>query len=567
MLDLREYQQQALDITFEKLSQGINKQVHVLATGLGKTVIFSHIIDQNNTRTGKKSLVLAHREELLEQAKDKILKINPNLSVAIEMAEQKAEPDADVIVASVATLGRNNSKRLLKFNPKDFSTIVVDEAHHSSADSYKNVLRHFGVLKGEQESDFDWNKDCLLLGVTATPNRMDNKGIDQIFDEVVFNFGIIDGIKDGWLSRIRAYRVDTTTDLSSVHTKMGDFAQNELADTINNPDRNNLVVKTYLEQYNGKQALVFAVDRAHAIALTEAFNKHGIKTGCILGDTDKDLRSKDLELFHQKEIKVMVNCMVLTEGYDNDTIDVIMMARPTQSGILYQQMIGRGTRTHHEKPYLTICDFVDNTYKHRLKTASSLLGLEGKINFRGQDIVDAIPEIDKIRELSPDFNLDRLDFEKLDYVMEEVDLMSGLQIPSDLATLTTNAWHRYGENAYRIAIGDNRYLTAYQALTGQWNAKFEYWDGVLRKKIGQELGEEKDLEGIITRIDKFIENNYPDSLRLVNMNARWRNDPITPAQSDALRKLGVDMEIILQLNKGTASQLQTKMYAMRGGRM
>jgi ATP-dependent helicase IRC3 len=565
-MQLRDYQHKAIEAVDKKLPE-TNKQVLVLATGLGKTVIFSHLISQRHKRTGKRALILAHREELLTQAKDKLLRINPALNVEIEMANQRAM-HGDVIVASVATIGRSGSARIQKFDPKDFDTIVVDEAHHASASTYKNVLAHFGVLKnglGEEGKKYDitpdWNKDCLLLGVTATPNRMDNEGIDKIFDEVVYNYGILDGIKDGWLSRIRAYRVDTKTSLENVHTLGGDFKQDELADAINNAERNDLVVKTYLDQFKGKQALVFAIDVEHAIALQKAFVDKHITAAVITGTTPKFERHTTLNLFHEKQINVVINCMVLTEGYDNDTIDTIMMARPTKSGILYQQMVGRGTRTHHEKPYLTVVDFVDNTYRHTIKTTASLFGIPGMVDFNGEDVVDGLKKINEIRELNPDFNLDRLSFAKLDYVMEEVDLLGGLDIPNELKPMTPHAWHRFGSDAYRVGIGNSQYFIIEQKITGQWEARFEAWDAITKQVTSNVLGQEETLEWIVSRVDKFIVNNYPDSLRLINMQARWRKDPVTENQAFALKKLGVAEDIITQLDKGRASQLQTKLYA------
>jgi ATP-dependent helicase IRC3 len=562
-MQLRSYQEHAIQAVENNLSK-TNKQVLVLATGLGKTVIFSHLISQRHKKSGKKALILAHREELLTQAKDKLLRINPDLRVSIEMADKYADDErTDVIVASVATIGRAGSKRLERFDPKQFDTVVIDEAHHASANSYKHVLAYFGVLKLQEGDslDTDWNSQCLLLGVTATPNRMDNEGIDKIFDEVVYNYGILEGIRDGWLSRIRAYRVDTKTSLEDVHTRAGDFAQDELADAINNPERNNLVARTYMEQFKGKQALVFGIDVAHAEALTQAFRDQGVYVAMITGDTNKEARKYALTLFHEKNIQVVVNCMVLTEGYDNDTIDVIMMARPTKSGILYQQMVGRGTRIHPDKPHLIVCDFVDNTYRHVIKTTASLFGIPGMVDFAGGDVVDSLEQIAKIRELAPNFNLDKLNFDKLDYIMEEVDLISGLDIPADIKGFTEFAWHRYGENSYRIGIGNQQYFVVEQTITGQWKARMERWDAVAKKLEIEELGEEEALMFIIQRTDKYIASNYEGALRLIDMGARWRKDPPSEAQIKALRRLGVNMEIISNLDKGKASQLQTKLYA------
>ena len=261
----------------------------------------------------------------------------------------------------------------------------------------------------------------------------------------------------------------------------------------------------------------------------------------------------------------MVNCMVLTEGYDNDTIDCIFMARPTKSGILYQQMVGRGTRTHADKPYLTVVDFVDNTYRHKIKTSASLLGLENTINFQGKDIVEALPEIQKIQELSPYYNLDNLDFNKLQYIMEEVDLLSGLQIPTDIHGVTDYALHRLGDG-YRISIGGNKSIVVTQSLTGQYQAIFNEYDTITHQNNTQVLGEEGQLANIIRRCDKYIGNNYPESFKLISMSAQWRFGTVSPEQSNALRRLGVSQDVIMQLNRGQASQLQNKLYAKKSAR-
>lgn len=569
-MELRNYQKQAIQAVDESMAKGQNKPILVLATGLGKTVIFSHGIANRFANTGKKALVIAHREELLKQAKEKIETIEPNLNVQIEMADQHADSDAHVIVASVATIGRAMSSRISKFDPRNFSTVVIDEAHHASAQSYKNILQYFGLLKADEHlvprfpaSATDWNKDCLLLGVTATPSRNDNKGIDQIFDDVVFNYGIVDGIKDGWLSRIRAYRVDTATSLEEVHTRTGDFAQEELADAVNNKERNDLIVQTYKDKFEGKQILMFAVDTKHAYDLWRAFYDNEIMAAYVDGNTPKEERAQLLQDFEDKKIQVMVNCMVLTEGYDNPTIDAVFMARPTKSGILYTQMIGRGTRKHEDKPYLTVVDFVDNTYKHTIKSAASLLGLDATVQFGGEDVVDAYDKIKEIQELSPDYNLNNLDMTKLDYIMEEVDLLSGLSIPTDLEGLTKLAWQRFGQDAYRINLGNNDYLVIEQSLTGQYKVRRDEWDSTTRKLAKEELGECNTLLDAVERSDKYIENNYSEQMILVDTKARWRKAPIKDKQVAALQRLGVDKAIIDQLDRGKASALQNKLYSKR----
>lgn len=555
---LRPYQKKAIE-NVERLEKKTNKQALVLATGLGKTVIFANIIKNKVKNLGKKALVLAHREELLEQAKDKIQRQDEKLSVAIEQANRKATSE-DVVVASVPTIGRKDSNRITKFDPRDFGVIVIDEAHHASASTYQNILDYFGVLKGGN----NWNKDILLLGVTATPNRNDNKGIDEIFDETAFTYGILEGIQDGWLSHIRAFRVDTATELQGLKNQSGDFVVKELSDRINNEERNKLIVKTYKEVLDGKQALIFAADVRHAQALEKEFSKAGIKSGYITGETKN--RQELLAQFYNKEIQVIVNCMVLTEGYDNPSIDAIMMARPTQSSILYQQMVGRGTRILDGKPHLTVVDFVDNTLKHPLKTASSLLGLEGKVNFRGKDILEVKGEIDKVQELNPNYSLDNLDIDRIKYIMEEVDLLAGLDIPEQIRSFTQFNWYRFGVDTYRINLGDQQYVIVSRTVTGQYKAFFDVHDGIMKRTYRQELGEKPTLKEVVERADKYISDNYKQALPLVSKQARWRKEKITEKQVKWLwerrGKYAITEDLIAKLDKGTASDLMTKIINM-----
>ena len=559
MLELRPYQQESLDAINKRLLDGIKHQVLVLPTAGGKTIVFSHLIKERQ-KLGK-TLILAHREELLNQSKDKLYQVDPTITSAIEQAELKTNGE-QVIIASVATIGRKGSKRLLKFSPKEFKTIIIDETHHFSLQnqSYTNVIRHFGLLKSESEND--WNP-ALLLGVTATPQRADNANLEKVFDEVVYNYGIIDAIRDGWLSRIRAFRVDTRSSLNSVHTRAGDFAQDELAGVVNNPERNDLVVKTYLEQFNSKQVVVYAVNVAHATALTKAFKDKNINCEMVIGTTEKTIRHDILDLFEKKKINVLLNVGCLTEGWDCATIDCIFHARPTQSGVLYRQICGRGMRLHPDKPYLTIVDFVDNTFRHNLQTSASLLGLEGNVNFRGKDIVDSLEQIEKIKEMAPTYNLNKLDFDNLDYLMEEVDLLAGLEIPQKLREFTSFSWQIHGVSSYRINIGNNQSFLIEQTITGQYEVKMQTWDSETRKFSVEKLGEINDLKEAIRKTDVYIRNNHEDSLKLVKMSAKWREEESSEKQKFLLRKLGVNWDTINKLNKGQASLLTSRILGKK----
>ena len=257
-MKLRPYQQEALDSMLQAESNGISKQLVVLPTGAGKTVLFAQLPIMR--KDSLPMLVLAHRSELLIQAKDKIETINKDLSVGIEQAENKAGY-SDVVIASVPTLGRESSSRIEQY-PKDyFKTIVVDEAHHAAAPSYRRILDYF--------------KPDLLLGVTATPQRSDSVRLIDVFQEIVYYKSIQDLIKEGWLSPLVGYRVKTSTDISDVEIQNGEYKQDQLIEAIDNPSRNNSIVTAYNDLANDKKTVVFAAGVDHAGNLAEAFRKNG----------------------------------------------------------------------------------------------------------------------------------------------------------------------------------------------------------------------------------------------------------------------------------------------------
>lgn len=562
MVTLREYQKQAIEAVDKKFDEGVNKIVIVLATGTGKTVIFSSIISERIKATGKKALIIAHREELLTQARDKLLRVDPTLRIGIEQAGSHALPsDCDVIVASVPTLGRLKSERIKKLDPKDFCIVVVDEAHHASNDTYMSIFKYMGVMLNDPDND--WNKDCLLLGVTATPSRNDNKGINLVFQDKAFVYAILDGMQDKYLARVKAYRVNTMTDLTQVKKTAGDFNLGELGNAVNTEDRNGLIVKAYQKLTPGKQALCFAVDVAHTMELTKRFLEEGIKANYVVGTTPKEERAQLLADFAAKKINVMVNAMVLTEGYDNETIEVILMGRPTQSGILFQQMVGRGTRIHPDKECLTVVDFVDNTYKQNLQTSSSLLGYSGALDFKGRDIMDVKEEVDKLLELAPNADLAKIDIEKIKYAIEEVDLMSGIKVPEEIGIFTTFGWHRFGEDQYRLSLGNDHHITVIKNITDQYEVTDEHFDKVTKKQQNTLIGKSSTLESGIKGADYYVNKKFPEQIILIKQNATWHKAAPSDSQKQLLMKLRVPELILSQLNKGEASRLITNLLNNR----
>lgn len=321
----RPYQTQAKAAVRSAYLKGTCRQLLSMATGTGKTIVFSQLATELKDILPGQTLIKAHREELIDQSIDKMRSVNPYLKISKEMAEHEADPNADVVVASVATLGRKGTKRLDKFNWANFDKIITDEAHHSTASTYMNIYEAIGVLQP--------NSKKLLLGVTATPNRADGEALAKVYQDIVFTYTLRQAIEDGWLVDVKCVRVNTRTNLDNVKTSMGDFQATSLADAVNNPVRNQLVVKAWLDNADNRQTVAFTVNIQHAQDLADMFRHYGVKAEAVWGDDP--LRAVKLQQHKNEEITILVNCGVLTEGYDDWRIGCIVLARPTKSSGLF----------------------------------------------------------------------------------------------------------------------------------------------------------------------------------------------------------------------------------------
>ena len=402
-MKLRDYQERAVDGTFAAWDEGRSALV-VLPTGCGKTIVFASVIQRLLADGGKKArvLVLAHREELIAQAKDKIAMVVPSARIGIEMAELKANDffgqPPEVVVSSVQTQNSGKPPRMEKFAPKDFAAVIVDEAHHAIAKTYRRVIDWF--LKG--------NPACKLLGVTATPDRKDEAALGSVFERVACDYGIADAISDGWLVPIRQQLVSVESlDYSGIRTCGGDLNQKDLAEVMEQEENLQRIAAPTLEIVGNRRAIVFAASVKQAERLAEILNRgSGKLADWISGETPKDVRRDKLERFKRGELRYMVNVGVLTEGFDDAGVDVVVMARPTKSRALYAQMAGRATRPAAEvaarlgevevegegeqrtdasalrrkmiaessKPTCLIVDFVGNSGRHKLVSTIDILG-------------------------------------------------------------------------------------------------------------------------------------------------------------------------------------------------
>lgn len=375
-MKIRPYQYECIQTTIDEFQKGIRRQAVSLPVGSGKTVIFANLIKSlpDGPNGARKCLVLAHREELLIQARNQISRFAPHLSVTIEQGGLKGNPNADVVIASVPTLGRSGTgtTRLEKFDPSQFKCIIIDEAHHSVTDTYIRIMNHFGVLDGR-------NPHILVWGCSATLSRFDELALNNLFEKVTFHLDMQTMIKEGWLAPFQMYQIVTSVNLESVKRRNHEFDTTSLSLAINTPVRNDLIAGTWKavarEQHNRKATIVFALNIAHVNGLLEAFKKIGVHAAAVTSLTEDDERESILNNFRSGNVEVLVNCAVLTEGTDLPITDCILMTRPTCNANLYVQMIGRGLRMHPEKDYCLILDVIDRerTGERTLVTLPSLL--------------------------------------------------------------------------------------------------------------------------------------------------------------------------------------------------
>lgn len=346
MSSLRPYQQQTVEAVESGWAEA-KRQLVVLPTGAGKTVVASEIIRRQPGRT----LFLAHREELIDQAIDKIRTFT-GISAEKEKANHRASPDAEVVVASIQTM---QSDRLKSWPRNHFTLVAIDEAHHALADTWRTAI--------------DWFAESRLMGLTATPDRGDKKSLASIFDRVAHEVSLIDLVNDGYLSPIRVRHLPVEIDMSKARVRAGDI-RTEDADAAIAPLMDALAASTAAQAWDRK-LLVFLPLCEESDRFARLLSGHGIDARHIAGDSPD--RAGILEWFSRPGPKALCNASLLLEGFDQPDVDAVLMLRPTKVRSLYAQAIGRGTRLAEGKDHLLILDPLWLTGRHGLVRPASLV--------------------------------------------------------------------------------------------------------------------------------------------------------------------------------------------------
>ncbi len=538
-MQLRPYQQECLTRLYERYQAGVRRALVCLPTGAGKTVIFAAF--PAFFRMKNQMLVLAHREELLDQACAKIKRANPDLRVAVEQGSRRADAACDVLVASVPTLGRKDSERLARIDPDRFLLIVVDEAHHAPAETYRRVFEHFRV--------FDPDTRRLVVGFTATPRRGDGAGLDAIFEEITFSRNLPEMIDAGHLAPLAGYRVETDVDISGVKTRLGDYVTAQLATAVNVSARNDLVVDVYRRTLESTPTLCFCVDVAHAHDLAAAFNAAGIAAAAVDGRMDRSERRRVLGEFSAGRLRVLCNCMVLTEGYDESSVAGIILARPTKSTLLYTQMIGRGTRLHPGKEKATVIDIVDVTRDNKLTTLPDLFGLSGQFDMEGHTTAEVRKAIEWTERNRPYVRVDlATSLSDLRYRCREINLLE-LQTPPAILHLTEFAWTGRGGGSYRLGLKHGREVLVAPNILGQFDVFLR------RERDGapEPLDRAPSLREALRAADDYVRVEQSDTVDLVLRARAWRNQPASLKQVNILKQKNINVPG--EITKGQASHL------------
>ena len=331
-------QVEALEELNKTLDEEYNKALVVMATGLGKTYLAGFF-----AQTFKKVLFIAHREEILHQARDSFKKIMPERQFGIYNGKTK-EGQANAIFASIYTLSLK--KHLEIFQPEEFDLIIIDEFHHAAADSYQRVLEYF--------------RPRFLLGITATPDRNDNKDVYAICDgNVAFRLDFLDAINRNWLAPFQYFGVYDDTDYSQITWLGNRYDEEEL---LQAQLREELALKVLRAWEKNKQTrtLGFCSSIRQADFLSNYFNHHGYRTVSLHSQQMGMSRNKTISQLSSGEIHIIFTVDLFNEGVDIPAVDTLLFVRPTESLTVFTQQIGRGLRLHPGKESCVIIDLIGN---------------------------------------------------------------------------------------------------------------------------------------------------------------------------------------------------------------
>lgn len=467
MINLFEYQNNIIKQVFEEFY--FHKSVMIqMPTGTGKTHVFCEIIN----RFKKKTLVLVHTRELVEQIRNRLTDFN--IVSGIIMSGYPINLDLDVQVASIQTL----IKKPLNDWPKDIGLIVIDEAHHATTNSYNLILEKYSHI------------NIKILGVTATPCRMNNVGFENIFNKLIVSKPIIQFIYDRELVDFKHYST-TTPDLSNVsfNANLNDYDIDELGVAMSKKTIMADIIQSYKDYGNNKQCILFSVNQSHSKKIVERFKNEGINAAYIDSKTKLSERKCILEQFKKGKIRVLVNVKIFTEGFDCPDISVVQLVRPTKSFSLYMQMVGRSLRKNKGKDIAIIIDNAGLWKTHGLITKDITWSLKGlnsnnksiavKSSVNGEIYEVPISKIAEIKglemqviESTSNISLDKSENISIQFNLSDNSII-GYNISKNLADSTLEYLTKVLDKILNHLFIDNRPICSVSAIVNSEKYEFE----------------------------------------------------------------------------------------------
>jgi ATP-dependent helicase IRC3 len=506
--ELRAYQREAIDAVIAARRAGTRRMVVCLPTGAGKTVIFSHLA----RLATKQVLVLAHREELLAQAVDKLSRaLEGTRVVGLECGTSRAPSDAKVLVASLRSLHPDRIGSVL--GGRDLGLIIYDECHHAPAEDNIRVLRTIGAFEP------DW--PGTLLGFTATTMRGDGKGLDEVFERIVYSKTLPDLIDAGFLVRLRGFRIATAADLTRLSSRGDDFTDDELAEAVDIQERNALVARSIQELARDRRTIAFCVTVNHAKNLARALNHVGVPAAIVHGEMAAADRARVLADFRAGRISVLANVAVLTEGFDDPGVSCIAMAKPTRSEGLYAQCVGRGTRLADGKRDCLILDFVDVS-ELSLCTLPSLFGCPRDLDLRGDDANTAARTWQQIQLDVPELELEAgaLTLHEIQERAAAFDPLT-LELHRDVRAISSNAWFSLGRHGVGLNFMRTRDVVSTVTVLAR-SARGKRWEVSVDSRVMDRFS---TLEEAVQAVDYEIDRRGPAARASAQANAAWRTSP------------------------------------------
>jgi ATP-dependent helicase IRC3 len=517
---LRPYQTEAIEAVLAARRSGLRRMVVCLPTGAGKTVIFSRLAQLAQRQV----LVLAHREELLSQARTKLQQaLQGTAAVALERASDRGSRDAKVLVCSIRSLHEQRLAEIVR--ARNVGLVIYDECHHAAAEDNLRVLRQLGVFEP------DWSG--TLLGFTATTARGDGKGLDDVFERIVYSRTLPDLIDAGYLSRLRGFRISTAADLTRLSSGGADFREEELAEAVDIEERNALVARSIQELARDRRTIAFCVTINHAKNLCHALNAVGVPAGIVYGAMPGQQRAQALADFRAGTTQVLCNVAVLTEGFDDPGVSCIAMARPTRSEGLYAQCVGRGTRSSPGKKDCLILDFVDLS-ELSLCTLPSLFGVPRELDLQGEDVSEARRIWQQIEFDRPGFELEAgvLTLPEIQQRAASFDPLT-LEANQEVRAISPNAWFSLGRHGLGLHF-ERRPGTVIEVVILKRAARGKRWEVSLDGKPKERFS---SIEAAVEAVDYEISRMGPHALASAREQANWRRVPGSygAAAGDSLR--------------------------------